>query len=670
MANVSKIKLNDETYNVKDAEARKPVDEELAKIRNEGSTQASAIGLKGQEVLESIPEDYAALSGDVTALKSASDKLNTQSSIISDDIYGFAPVTKQITVKGITINGSGKLLELNGTATSGVIISLTGSKIRAINATAPNAEMLTDSIPAISGHLYRISSKIVRGSYIQNIALRAYDTSGNSYGVTLPGFGYNFIATENAIGTIALQITKNVVLDNVLLEYKIEDITDNDNWEPINLSLSYGYYNSDGTIAETTDTRKEKYTNRIEVIPGDKLKIEYTVGSGQGWAAYMCYGADGAVIGSRHELSASGAYSSYDDVLIVPDNCYEISFCFRSYDILGCFSIWRNIDINVMLDETRSIRNDVNELQTKGTHVANAFDSYGIKSINHAGYGKLASGYPDNTIPVFLLSKQHGFPIVETDLRLTSDGVPVLLHDTSINRTARNADGSAIEGTVNIANITYEQALQYDFGIAAGEKWAGTKIPSLAEFLRVCMENDLLAYIEIEHTDAMTPEKIAEIIKMTHDAGMLRRVTWIGMNPVDLRNVLLADNAARVGWVLNEQITSAHEATYKSLITPYNEAFIDCRHNYFTPAGTLTKEEIEAEVTLLKSWDCALEVWTPDQEQQIKAVNSYCTGYTSNYFNANIVLRKAAQDRLYLESPNGTIYKVTVSDAGTLSVTT
>ena len=61
MANVSKIKLNDETYNVKDAEARKPVDEELAKIRNEGSTQVSEIGLKGQEVLESIPEEYAAL---------------------------------------------------------------------------------------------------------------------------------------------------------------------------------------------------------------------------------------------------------------------------------------------------------------------------------------------------------------------------------------------------------------------------------------------------------------------------------------------------------------------------------------------------------------------------------------------------------------------------------
>lgn len=71
MANVSKIKLNDETYNVKDAEARKPVDEELAKIRNEGSTQVSEIDLKGQEVLESIPEEYAALSDDVTALKSA-----------------------------------------------------------------------------------------------------------------------------------------------------------------------------------------------------------------------------------------------------------------------------------------------------------------------------------------------------------------------------------------------------------------------------------------------------------------------------------------------------------------------------------------------------------------------------------------------------------------------
>lgn len=624
-----------------------------------------------------VAADAKIVGDEVSKLDSASDILNAQSSIISGDIYGFAPVTEQKSIRGITINGSGKLLEVNGTATSGVMISLTGSKIRAINSSSPSEAMLADTIPVIAGHKYRLSANVVRGNWSGQILYTAYDVSGNSMGSSQLGCGIDFIPADDEIGCAVIFIYRLASVDNALIEFHLTDITNGVNWEPVNFEFYEGYLNSDGSIVAPSASRKEKYTNRIKTKPGELFEIKYTVGSDGGWAAYVCYDQSGTIIGGRQTLAAAAAYTKYDGIFTIPADCYEIAFCFRSYGLLGIFSAWRNININDMYvdvinikDDIINIQDDIVAIQNSGTHVANAFDIYGIKSINHAGYGTLANGYPDNTIPVFLLSKQHGFSIVETDLRLTSDGVPVLLHDASINRTARNADGSAIEGTVNIASITYEQALQYDFGIAAGAKWAGTKIPSLAEFLRMCMENDLLAYVEIEHTDAMTPAKIAEIIEMTRDAGMLRRVTWIGMNPVDLRNVLLADNAARVGWVLNEQITSTHEATYKSLITSYNEAFIDCRHGYFSPAGSLTEEEIEAEVALLKSWGCALEVWTPDQAQQIRNVHNYCTGYTSNYYNANIVLRKAVQDTLYLESPNGTIYKVTVTDEGTLSVAT
>ena len=57
-----------------------------------------------------------------------------------------------------------------------------------------------------------------------------------------------------------------------------------------------------------------------------------------------------------------------------------------------------------------------------------------MRSINHRGYNKIA---PENTIPAYALSKENGYKYVETDVRFTSDGIPVLLHDVSINRTAR-----------------------------------------------------------------------------------------------------------------------------------------------------------------------------------------------------------------------------------------
>ena len=80
-------------------------------------------------------------------------------------------------------------------------------------------------------------------------------------------------------------------------------------------------------------------------------------------------------------------------------------------------------------------------------------DNSGVLSVNHRGYSAIA---PENTLPAYRLSKEKGFRYVETDVSFTSDGVPVLLHDASIDRTS--------DGTGKIAEMTFEQVRQYDFG--------------------------------------------------------------------------------------------------------------------------------------------------------------------------------------------------------------
>ena len=57
------------------------------------------------------------------------------------------------------------------------------------------------------------------------------------------------------------------------------------------------------------------------------------------------------------------------------------------------------------------------------------------------------------------------------------------MHDDTINRTCRNADGSKIEIPLRVEDMTYEELLQYDAGIAMGEAFRGTKIPRLDELL-------------------------------------------------------------------------------------------------------------------------------------------------------------------------------------------
>lgn len=121
------------------------------------------------------------------------------------------------------------------------------------------------------------------------------------------------------------------------------------------------------------------------------------------------------------------------------------------------------------------------------------------KYVNYAHRGDRVYA-PFNTLPAFAKAKQLGYNAVEFDVRFTSDGVPVILHDSTINATARNADGTVISDTISISNITYAEALTYDFGIWFSEDYAGTKIPTLEQTLSLCKKLDLMCAIEIKQT--------------------------------------------------------------------------------------------------------------------------------------------------------------------------
>ena len=90
---------------------------------------------------------------------------------------------------------------------------------------------------------------------------------------------------------------------------------------------------------------------------------------------------------------------------------------------------------------------------------------------------------PENTMPAFRYAVGAGYDFIETDPRITRDGVVVLMHDGTINRTCRNPDGTRIDHPVRVSDCTYEELLQYDAGIAMGEEFRGTRIPRLDELL-------------------------------------------------------------------------------------------------------------------------------------------------------------------------------------------
>lgn len=249
-----------------------------------------------------------------------------------------------------------------------------------------------------------------------------------------------------------------------------------------------------------------------------------------------------------------------------------------------------------------------------------------IKSVNHRGYYTA----PENTLPAYKLSKKNGFKYVECDVSFTSDGIPVLLHDNTINRTARNADGTTISEDININDITYQQALTYDFGIYKSTAYTGTKIPKLEDFLVLCRNLGLHPYVELKSSATYSESQIRSLIDMAKKCGMKNNLTWISFKSAFLTYIKNYDAEARLGYVV-DNITEANITRANNLMTEENEVFLDCDYTQLT----------DETIALCINANIPLEVWTVDTINEITALNPYITGVTSDNLVAGNVLYNA-----------------------------
>ena len=270
--------------------------------------------------------------------------------------------------------------------------------------------------------------------------------------------------------------------------------------------------------------------------------------------------------------------------------------------------------VRKLVDETSiSVNNASDYLSITDTLRYNIFDTVNglnirtsalqlpnVKVVNHRGYNVIA---PENTLPAFQMSADLGYKYVETDVLFTSDGVPVLMHDASINRTARNPDGTALSSTVNIADITYEEALEYDYGIWKAPKYAGTPIPTFAQFMALCKRTGLHPYIELKNEKTYTQEEVDLILQIIKQYGMKDHVTFISYSDDALALVKTSWEDAELG--LNGTV----EDTI-ALRTNKNRVFNLCASN---TASSKIESLIENDVPIC--------YWTIDTKTSLNALD-------------------------------------------------
>lgn len=106
-------------------------------------------------------------------------------------------------------------------------------------------------------------------------------------------------------------------------------------------------------------------------------------------------------------------------------------------------------------------------------------------------------GLPENSIPAWELACNMGYDYIECDVRVTSDGGFVIMHDASINRTCKTSSYGTISGTVNVADKTLSE-LRSGYLLASDDPSYRTPIPTLDEYLFAVKDSRSTALIELE----------------------------------------------------------------------------------------------------------------------------------------------------------------------------
>ncbi len=121
--------------------------------------------------------------------------------------------------------------------------------------------------------------------------------------------------------------------------------------------------------------------------------------------------------------------------------------------------------------------------------------------IAHRGYSAKA---PENTLAAFQLAMDTGADVIELDVTLTKDGIPIVIHDDTLNRTT-NGKGLVLA-------MTLKDLKKLDAGSWFNPSFSEEKLPTLEEVLQL-VNKKIIVNVEIKKESAMKiEEKVLEIV--------------------------------------------------------------------------------------------------------------------------------------------------------------
>ena len=184
-----------------------------------------------------------------------------------------------------------------------------------------------------------------------------------------------------------------------------------------------------------------------------------------------------------------------------------------------------------------------------------------IRGVAHRGYPKR---YPENTLVSYRAAVELSYSHLELDVQLSKDGVPVVIHDPSVDRTT---DGKGQVRDLTLAELK-------EFRIAGTEE-----IPTLEEAL-LLLKDKLIVDIELKQMGDLYPGLERAVLDTVKRLDMREQTFLTSFDHYSLSRARELDDRMELG-VINHGTSPALFPFMKDIRCRY----ISVQHPYIYQIG-------------------------------------------------------------------------------------
>lgn len=168
-----------------------------------------------------------------------------------------------------------------------------------------------------------------------------------------------------------------------------------------------------------------------------------------------------------------------------------------------------------------------------------------------------ASGYaPENTLDAFMLAIEQGADGIELDVQLSKDGVPVVIHDETVDRVTEE---KGFVKDFTLQELKAMVVLREKF-----PKFRDAHIPTLREVLDAVRPSGIAVNIELKTGIYWYPEIEKKVAAIVEETGMKDRVIYSSFNHYSVQKMKSIVPDAETAYLFSDVILHVDEYAAKS----------------------------------------------------------------------------------------------------------